>query len=198
MKTTFILLAAILLSGCSHCDDCESLRSKIPAQSVSGNYCATYTLYVDGEESFSSEESRLMIDSDNKNNAINGFYFQTYLYDGVNNPGKYKVIPEPGDLYRVWPINSLWIPVNGVPYDVTFGYDARYGSTYSARILFYGDDESTMFTDIKTVSDVIVNMKGWMKEKHYDHNSGDATFYCEITMDFTVEGVEYRIVITRT
>ena len=200
MKTTFILLAAILLSGCSHCDDCEPVRTKIPAVSVSGEHYAEFSLYIDGEKSLSSKESLLRISADPNNNAIKGISFETHLYNGQNFTPVPKVIPEPGGLYRISPINLLSIPVTGVPYDVALGYDTDYGSAYSATIFFYGDDEAAMFTDMKTVSDIFVRIKGWMKVRKNYNSPYELTvsYDCDIAMSFTVEDVEYCIKITRT
>ena len=189
MKTTFILLAAILLSGCSHCDDCGSLRSKIPAQSVSGEYYAAYALYIDGVESLSSKESWLRISSDGKSNTVNFITFRTHSYTGLSNTHEYKVIPEPGML---WEIGLALIPVEGIPYDVNFE------GVFMSEVAFYGSDEATMYDDRKVFERIEVSLKGWMKENAYYHNSGYASYDCEITMDFTVEDVEYRIVITET
>ncbi len=187
----YVLFAAVLFAGCSHTLGGGDGRTKIPAESLGGRYYAAYTLYVDEVKSFSSRENYFTITPDIENNAIKSIWFRTHLYDAFNSStGQYKVIPSPGDLYIVMAEGS--IPVNGKP------YDANFDGGFTAKILFYGEDEATMYNDTKTVKNVPVSMKGWMKEKSYDPNWGGTSYDCEITIEFTVADVDYKIVITET
>ncbi len=139
----------------------------------------------------SSKESEFIIGSDDENNCISSMSFKTHLYNPLNLPTKYKVIPSPGDLYIVRGGSS--IPVNGKP------YDANFDGEFTAEILFYGEDEATMYADTKTVRKVPVSIKGWMKEKKYNYDpEGTANYDCDVTIEFTVEDVDYKIAITET
>ena len=188
MRTLFLLSAVMLFAGCSHETDVAH-RTKIPATSLSGMYIATYTMFVDGEEVFSSPEGFLELTSYKKPNYFTGIYFQAYYYDQQSY--KHGIMPEPGDLRRIVSDNSFNILVEGQPYD---GY---FEDSFSGNVVFYGGNEATMYMSHKPSSDIDIHIKGWMKERqyHYDPANDSVSYNCEITMEFTIEEAKYTIVI---
>jgi len=109
--------------GCDYSTDQFRIRERIPAISLAGNYTATYTIYIDGEEAFSSTECRLHLGNDSESIYLNGFDF-ALRWNGETN-----IIPESGVLEWIRSSNYIKLPVKGKPYDANLKstFDQRYG-----------------------------------------------------------------------